>query len=109
MGYNTSVIVMNDALSEIERDPDFGKKLSRACSAVFSPGRPRQNVSAMGHINAATVIESHHADGMHLLAMGGNIGYDLGRCGNWRDDDPEALLRGLADKLGYRIVKKNKS
>lgn len=107
MGYNTSVIVMNDALGEIERDPDFGKKLSRACSAIFAPGRRRQDVSAMGHCNAATVIESHHADAVHLVAMGGNIGYDLGYCGRWDNDDPVAMLKGLADKLGYRIVKKS--
>jgi len=38
MGYNTTVVVMNDALGSIEKDPEFGKNLVRAVlRAVHSP------------------------------------------------------------------------
>lgn len=76
MGYNTTVVVLNDALSEIEQDPDFGKKLVRA---IMQAGRGKPvDVSARGthciHANAATVIESHHADYDVLVKVGGNTG-----------------------------------
>ena len=30
MGLNTTVVILNDYLHDIENDPEFGKKLSRA-------------------------------------------------------------------------------
>lgn len=60
MGYNTTVVVMNDALDQIKNDPKFGEKLYYACLSV-QRGKP-VNVSAGYHINAATVIEIHNAN-----------------------------------------------
>jgi hypothetical protein len=75
MGYNTTVVVLNDALAEIEQDPDFGKKLARA---IRLASRGLQDVSAHGKhcmfANAAQVIETHHADYDVLVKIGGNTG-----------------------------------
>lgn len=64
MGYNTSVIVMNGALDAIEQDQLFGKKLANAVQQAHRGQHERYHldVSAGGHLNAATVIETHHAD-----------------------------------------------
>ncbi len=105
MGFNTTVVVMNDALHQIEEDKEFGRKLAQA--ALLTYNRGRQDVSAGNHVNAATVIESHHADGIHLIAVGGNYGQDLGYVGGYRST-PEDMLRSLADQLGYRLVRKAK-
>lgn len=76
MGFNTTVVVLNDALSEIRDDPEFGRRLADAVLKV-QRGEP-VDVSAHGkrsiHCNAAVVIESHHADQMVMVRVGGNYG-----------------------------------
>lgn len=112
MGYNTSVIVLNDALSNIEQDGDFGKNLARAIdvSASYDQYR-RKDVSAKGFVNAASVIETHHADYTRLVAFGGNHATALGsghRCPHHTPEGQEEILRRLADELGFRLVKNTK-
>ena len=72
MGYNTTVVVLNDALDQIRDDPEFGQKLYDAILRV-QRGKP-VDVSAGYHCNAATVIETHHADYKVLVEVGGNYG-----------------------------------
>jgi hypothetical protein len=108
MGFNTTVIVMNDAVDQIANDPTFGKKLAQAIMGMFGDRRPI-DVSAGNHLNAATVIESHHADNTALVAVGGNFATALLQTCGYRHHEvqgQEQLLRELADKLGYRISKK---
>lgn len=108
MGYNTTVVVLNDALSYIRDDAEFGKKLHDAVVSV-SRGKP-VDVTAGNHCNAATVIETHHADMASICVIGGNCGHQLSEvwaCADWREHDVQVrLLECLADKLGYRISKK---
>lgn len=111
MGFNTSVIVMNDALGWIEEDPEFGKNLARAI-AEASRGKPVDVPAHSGrggvHCNAATVIESHHADGYQAVLVGGNMGQKLGRQCFGQYDDHVEMLKQIASDLGYRLVKKPK-
>jgi hypothetical protein len=109
MGYNTTLIVLNDALHEIEEDPEFGKKVAQATrkASMLREGDRGIDIRSGCHVNAATVVETHHADQVKLIAVGGNCGQDLGYHGGYRSDK-EDLLRSLADDLGYRIVKKSK-
>lgn len=111
MGYNTSVIVLNDALNDIEHDPEFGKKLSRAVIAAASGPSFRQpwdlDVSARGHCNAASVIETHHADQTTLVSFGGNMGVEQHRTYGWAHNEVATqvlMCRQWAAKLGFRLV-----
>lgn len=108
MGYNTTVMILNDALESIEKDPDFGKNLAAGVRRV-TLGKPVDVFSKNG--SAATVIETHHADGTSLVAVGGNDGISLGTfyyVGNpYEDEGKVAILKALAEQLGYRIVKKS--
>lgn len=72
MGFNTTVLILNDALNEIETDPDFGKNLVAAIQKACD-GK-QHYVSAGNHCNAATVIESHHASYDRIIKVGGNSG-----------------------------------
>ena len=76
MGWNTTVVVMNDALSAIRDDPQFGERLYRAVLAI-QRGKP-VDVAAHAnggiHCNAATVIETHHADHTVYVKVGQNCG-----------------------------------
>jgi hypothetical protein len=73
MGYNCTVVVLHDALGQIEKDPDFGRNLVRAISSQYGP-HPIRNVPAGNHGNAAYVVESHHAGHDVLVSVGGNMG-----------------------------------
>ena len=74
MGFNTTVVVLNDALGEIAEDAQFGERLAAAIRQV-QRGKP-VNVAAHGkhgiHCNAALVVETHHADQDVLVRIGGN-------------------------------------
>lgn len=96
MGYNTSVIVINDALTDIENDPFFGKKLVAAIRArsLNLDGQPI-DVPASNHCNAASVVETHHADLTSVVMFGGNTAKVLGTAYGYRFQDPVEALRIL--------------
>jgi hypothetical protein len=73
MGYNTVVVVLNDALGQIRDDPAFGRKLSEAVGKHWQT-RGLVDISAGNHCNAATVIDSQHADHSMCVVVGGNTG-----------------------------------
>jgi len=106
MGFNTTVVVMNDAIHSIAKDPHFGLKLADAVLKL-QLGKGKVDIEAGGHVNAATAIESHHADFFQAVLVGGNCGEHV--CGvsiGWRAEDKELeLLKGLAYKLGYKLSK----
>jgi hypothetical protein len=99
MGFNTTVVILNDTLHDIERDPNFGKHLS---DAVLTKGQSKDRVYCPHQVR---IVETHHADDKHLIAVGGNTGVDLGYVGNYLSE-PHQMARALADMLGYRLVKK---
>jgi len=110
MGFNTTVVVLNDALVDIERDPEFGRKLSQAVMSVRR-GEP-VDVPAMGHVNAATVIETHHADGTVLVSVGGNYGHVQAYSSGYshhKPEDAERMCRDWADSLGFTLTRKRKA
>jgi hypothetical protein len=71
----------------------------------------QQDVSALGHVNAATVIESHHADLTTLVAVGGNYGTLFGTAlgyAHHKDEDKLDVLKQVANEMGYRLVRNMK-
>lgn len=77
MGFNTTIVVLNDALSYIEKDRDFGRKLAAAIHHV-SVRRPVEVPAEDGNggffMNAARVIETHPADETVTVEVGQNQG-----------------------------------
>jgi hypothetical protein len=71
MGFNTTVVILNDALRDIAGDLEFGRRLRDAIQSYS--GKPI-TVSAGHHGNAALVVETHHADYDVLVKVGGNRG-----------------------------------
>lgn len=77
MGLNTTILVLNDALDQIENDPEFGRRLAKAIRersllARASKLPTKSYVRAGNHVNAVTVVDTHHADDTALIAVGGN-------------------------------------
>jgi hypothetical protein len=71
MGFNTTVVILNDAIHDIADDPHFAGRLAEAVAHHF--GKPVW-VRAGSHGNAALVVETHHADDKVLVKVGGNTG-----------------------------------
>lgn len=110
MGYNTTVVVMNDALDDIERDPNFGRNLVRAVLKAGCYGE-EACVPAGGHTCAAVAVESHHADQAAVVIVGDNRGRRLmlsyaGLCSMDDDKIELSLLERLAHERGFDLVKR---
>lgn len=111
MGNNATVVVMLDACSSIEKDPDFGKKLSRAVQDAYCTPGKLVDISAGGHVNAATVIEAHHADTLVPVLVGANCGQVIDVYMHWSgtaEENEMELLERLAAKHGYTLRRKSK-
>jgi hypothetical protein len=111
MGFNTTVVVMNDALHEIENDSEFGKKLVEAIKQQYGKVNP-VDVSAGSHCNAATVIEQHHSETTRIVLIGGNMGTPIDGYFTQYDHTPESqfhMMVSWADSLGYYLRKRKKA
>lgn len=118
MGFNTTVVVMNDSLHAIACDPEFGKNLVHAITGAINGQKvdvPARRYNEEGKVvsvscNAATVIESHHADGNAIVAVGGNyasvLGYSYGT--HHEKEDKLRILKQLASEMGYSLRAKPK-
>ena len=106
MGFNTTVVVCNDFIHDIEQNPgEFAKGLADGIGAYTYKQRPIY----IGF--GANVIETHHADGNAVVSVGGNCGHVLGHVlGSNREDNETKLsfIKQLAEQHGYRLVKKRK-
>lgn len=111
MGFNTTIVIRNDALHQIENDPEFGRKLVEAIMNLNDPrykGR-RLEVAAGNHANVAQVVETHHADLTSIVTVGGNLGVHHGTFGGWRHTEEKAqrdLVRMWGEKLGMKVTYK---
>jgi hypothetical protein len=117
MGFNTTVVVHNDSLGTISKDPEFGKNLARAILSIGFRDDKCIGVSAHAdncvHCNAVEVIETHHADSVVAVAVGGNYGVEIGYAGGYKTmgsdvDSKIEMVRTLAENLGYTLRKKPK-
>lgn len=108
MGYNTTIVLLNDSLGDLARDQEFGAKLAEAVSHLAIE-RPI-DVCVGCCANGALVLETHHADQLLPVMVGGNGARVItDTYVRWNSDDPEMdLLRALAKKHGFTLRKKPK-
>lgn len=97
MGYNTAVMLLNDRLHELRDDPNAGRKIYNAAITADRNG---------GDFQYGEVVPSHHADAIQVVLVGGNRIRTLKTLYYGSFDDNEAILRRLADEMGFRLVKK---
>lgn len=110
MGWNTVVVVMNDALHDIAGDTQFGERLQRAVLGFSTSRRLGRDscVAAHGercvHVNAAEVVSQDHADGHQVVIAHGNTGWALTADPN--DGVPDAAIKHLEWLLKQRRASK---
>lgn len=97
MGFITVLKILNDGLSAIETDPNFGKNVSDASRNYgYSKSRYDCVIAARGkynHGNCAEVISVAHADNPQFTVMWHNSGWKI----TYDPDDgvPEELIKEL--------------
>lgn len=107
MGFNTVVLILNDAMHNLKTDPNVGEKLYNAMGESQHPANKDGVEFSIGnHCNGGMVLPSRHADEVQIVAVGGNYMKRVGVLYHADMEDPEAMVRRLADSLGYRLVKK---
>jgi hypothetical protein len=95
MGFNATVVVLCDQLSEIEKDRAFGAKLAEAIR-IKSAGS-KADLFLTGQTQ---VVSVHHAHGQMVLAVGGNTGRVIGYGGSY-DCTDDVIVRNIAMAYGY--------
>lgn len=108
MGFNTTVMICNDAWSAVLADPKgFVDKIHEGMGRV-TINKPF-DFGLGNHVNGFQVVANQHADVTTLVAIGGNHASILGftRFINHHEEEGQVfLLKMLAEKLGYRVSKK---
>jgi hypothetical protein len=99
MGFRTVVVLNNDQAHEWENDPTLGRKIWLAAA---SNGRE--------WLPYGDIVEQVHADTQTLAVLDGYSGWPVAYT-HWNRGQTDevrnlALLKELADKMGYRVSKK---
>ena len=104
MGFRTVVVLSNDRAHEWMNDPELGKNIMTAAS-LKSRCYPELDPLPYGE-----VVEQVHADTQTVAFFDGYGGeakaYGCWHRGQTKEEKELALLKALADKLGYRVSKK---
>jgi hypothetical protein len=75
MGYNTTVLILNDSLDVLEKNPEeFTKKLVGKILSM-----EEGDVGVSGHVNPVYVMPTAHADVFRLYCTHGNSIVELSR------------------------------
>jgi hypothetical protein len=114
MGLNSAILLLNDALHDIENNPiEFTKKVVQAIQGSgFSLSKKGVDIGVGSHGNAATLFHMAHADEHQVYLVGGNQAVPIERGCTYISgyEDPQKtnlkLLKQMADAAGYRLVKK---
>jgi hypothetical protein len=109
MGWNTGVLILNDAAHLMKADPArFVENLDRAMGEFNRKDGP-VDFAIGNHVNGGSVFHQSHADNVGVYAIGGNHTRKFGEVYNGGDTNELKLLKQLADQLGFRLVKKSGS
>jgi hypothetical protein len=106
MGFRTVVVLNNDQAHEWENDPNLGEKIWTSASLL---GHPELN----DRFQYGNIVEQVHADTQTLAVLDGYGGKPVAYT-HWNREQTDevrnlALLKDLADRMGYRISKKPKA
>jgi hypothetical protein len=111
MGFNSTVVICNDAFSAIDDDPAGWWARTKTAISHAHMGHKPVEYGFGHHANGFWAVSNHHADQVSLIAVGGNYPTVLfqehwGNRGHHSDEDKLELLRRAAGQLGYTLTKK---
>lgn len=105
MGFNTTVLILNDTLSRIKSDPEgFVESLCRMARS----GKATGDSPIIFHASQSGVIQTHHADSTAIILVGGHSATVLGAHYGWHHNEPEfqiECLKWVLRDLGHEVRK----
>lgn len=111
MGYNSGILILNDAIGQLQDDAILKEWWRRMEIAIISGavGVSTIDIPVGNHVNASTLFHMGHADMTGIYALGGNhISRLLLTTGDHHTKECQiALLRELANKMGFDLVEKS--
>lgn len=106
MGFRTVLVLSNDQAHEWENDPELGRKIMHAASMASCGDKDR----ARFELPYGQIIEQVHGDTQTLAVLDGYggkaVAYTHWNRGQTDEIRNLALLKELADKMGFTIAKK---
>lgn len=119
MGMQTGLMILNDAignLADANVSQQFCTDLLRGINIFGMDGQRKVNLRIGNHGNGATIFHEAHADTVGVYAIGKNYTSTLATHVFGLEDNAIhttkahlAMIRQMADALGYRLVKKKES
>ncbi len=108
MGYNTTILILNDAMGDMQENPK--EFVDNLLLAVGEHRHDQRNDFAIGnHVNGGSVLAMSHADTINVIAVGGNYGTVLDQYYNptaahHTYEGKVMILKLLAEELGYKVT-----
>lgn len=107
MGYNTGLLLLNDAIDGVWKDPVRFAEHFRNAFSTYGRSNDSMDFPIGNHANGGRVFHMAHADVTGVYAIGGNHTSRLCSVHNggrhYHEAEQIQLLRDIADNLGYRI------
>jgi len=118
MGYNTTVLILNDAFGEIERHPEEfvenlkpfvnGGKFGLREARKNEIGESDVSFGVGNYANAASVIDVAHADSTQVIMVGGNCATLLGEAyytgGHHTKEGVKKALNQVLKDYGLKVI-----
>jgi hypothetical protein len=122
MGWNTSILFLNDGMDAIKSNPQQvvdnilkmmgdGYTHDEERPGNFRELRSGDDLPVGNHVNNMILISRDHADVTNLVCIGANHfttllrGCHTLRGNHYEKNDQITLLKAAAEKLGYRLSK----
>jgi hypothetical protein len=124
VGYNTVVLVLNDAGTTIRENADEFAEAVTLGYGAYVPQRkhndtwpnsvgttPDVALSLGNHSNPATVVSCHHSSETALILVGGNYATVLGVAGgheHHKRDTVKRMLNDILSEYGLKVIEAKK-
>jgi hypothetical protein len=111
MGFQSTIMILNDAMEEIDKDPKGWWQKTKSLITRHNGTKSPEEYGFGTHGNGFTLVDVHHADNTSVIAVGGNHASLLTRLSKHPHHDEKGqieLLKALAKEHGYRLVKESK-
>lgn len=107
MGFQTTLVIKNDAINDIDSDPKgWWQETMSQIQGFF--GKNPKSYGFGSHSNGFEVASVHHADVTSVIAVGQNHSTVLGQYWHQHHHTEEAqveILKKMAKEHGYKLVK----
>lgn len=105
MGFNSTILILNDALDQIKDNPE---QFTQAVVDLILKGEQKETRPVGRHGNPVTLVSQNHADATSVVTVGGNCSTVLATVpfiGHTTRIQQIDLIREVAKKYGYRLTK----